>query len=277
LYSKAFAALLSFAAMAADISAVPLFAQDHSVRGPVSVTLERKSVQTLADGTHITRVTHEIFIRDSKGRVRTEREVGPLPGAEVSLRTVSVTDPVEGVGYSWQVGAPGGRKTYSVWRRPAPTNAGSNSPMRTLPDGTNAARQGAMGSASGSSGGSAPVSLSIPAVVNSSVVPGGAVQPAVTRDPLGMRVISGLTCVAQRTTTVYAIGFLGNDRTITTTDETCTSEEAGRVIEETREDPRTGVQTVTLLSGSLLEPDVSLFSPPSDYTEFKQPVRTPQR
>ena len=249
--------------------------------GPISVTLERKSVQTLADGTHITRVTHEIFTRDSNGRTRTENEFAGMAATGVQSRNIMVNDPVAGVNYSWQTGLPGGRKTYTKWQRPAPSapKTGSDQLLHTLPDPANAAQtksaitgQGSMTAQVGT-----PFPPSVAAAPPDARVVDRSLRPETTRDPLGQRIIGGLTCMAQRTTTVYPVDSFGNDRPITTVDETCMSQEAGRVIEETREDPRTGVQTVTLVSASTAEPDAALFQPPPDYTEMPQGRPAQQR
>ena len=253
-------------------------------QGPISITLERKSVQTLADGTHITRITHEIFIRDSNGRTRTENEFAGMAATGVQSRNVMVNDPVAGVNYSWQTGLPGGRKMSPKWQRPAPSapKTGSDQLLRTLPDPANAAQpksstDGQQGTTTAQFGMPYPPSVAAPPPSPDARVAARSLRPEMTRDPLGQRIVGGLTCRAQRTTTVYPVDFFGNDRPITTMDETCMSQEAGRVIEETREDPRTGVQTVTLVSASMAEPDPSLFQPPPDYTEMPQGRLAQQR
>lgn len=231
----------------AAVSAAPSFAQNGGpVKGtvppgvpnrPVYLTLERRSEQTLWDGTHLTRVTHELFLRDSKGRTRAEIEMGPILGTEVLQRTVIVDDPIAGVVYNWQTGNPNTRKVYIVSQKQP-----MRSVLETLPGG------------------------------NQGMLQASALRPAVTRESLGPRMVGGFACVAQRITTVYPVDYFGNDRPITTVDEMCNSRDAGRVIQEKREDPRTGVVTLTLVSGSIAEPDASLLQPPADYTEQKMMI-----
>jgi hypothetical protein len=254
-------------------------------KGPISITLERRSFQTLWDGTHITRVTHEVFTRDSKGRTRTETEFGPIPGTEVQNRNVLVNDPIAELTYIWQEGLPNARKVYTVRqthsvRGALAPQAGSNSLMRTLP---NAGQANGATAPLGSELAESTLLMAPPPPppapsppVNLGLSQASALRPETTRDPLGERVVGGLTCSAQRTTTVYPVDYFGNDRPITTTDETCMSREAGRVIQQTRDDPRTGLQTVTLVSGNTAEPDASLFLPPADYTEQK-PMTLPPK
>jgi hypothetical protein len=256
-------------------------------KGPISITLERKSLQTLWDGTHITRATHEVFVRDSKGRTRTETDFGPVPGTEVQNHSVTVSDPIAELSYVWQEGLPNARKVYTVRQTHAirgvlGPQAGANPLMRTLPDTSNSGQGRSATGSLGSSIGSAETPVSIvpppppppqpPSAGNLGVSQAAGVRPEVTRDPLGQRIVGGLTCMAQRTTTVFPVDYFGNDRPITVMVESCMSQEAGRVIQETREDPRTGVQTITLLSASVTEPEASLFLPPADYTELKLPA-----
>ena len=67
---------------------------------PYSAVQESSSVQTLADGTHITRkpMTEKIY-RDSEGRTRTERAFCLGPGGTPDAMVIEIRDPVSGYSY----------------------------------------------------------------------------------------------------------------------------------------------------------------------------------
>jgi hypothetical protein len=77
---------------------------------PLDITTERKTMQTLADGTHITRTTHETFYRDSQGRTleKSDSYVG-----ERAMSTYMVQDPAANQRIFWNTGA-GFPKQYTV-------------------------------------------------------------------------------------------------------------------------------------------------------------------
>lgn len=212
---------------------------------PVTMVFEHKQVQTLADGTHITQVTHETFYRDTLGRTRMEHESGLFGlNSGTPMRGINVTDPVAQTFTNWQTGGPG-NMPHEYFR------SEMNRPMPRIQNTTadSATHQ---------------------------VVP---VQPAQheqrpmpkhTTEQLGTQDVQGIPCEATRTTTVYPLNFMGNDRPITALNESCRSREFGRNLSESVEDPRTGTRTTTLQSISRGEPDPSLFQPPPDYTERQQ-------
>jgi hypothetical protein len=70
---------------------------------PVAMEFERKTIQTLTDGTHIANSQKERFIRDSMGRMRTEFDFPAMSG-RAARTTISVSDPVAGENYSWSTG-----------------------------------------------------------------------------------------------------------------------------------------------------------------------------
>ena len=67
---------------------------------PFSAVEETQTVQTLADGTHITQGSQKVtYYRDSLGRMRTERTVMPPPGflsSEAPPAFIEIVDPVAG-------------------------------------------------------------------------------------------------------------------------------------------------------------------------------------
>lgn len=92
------------------------------------------------------------------------------------------------------------------------------------------------------------------------------VRPQMTTEKLASQTIEGVLVEGTRQTTTWPVGAQGNDRAITATRETWTSEELKVVILSHMNDPRSGEQTLKLININRSEPDPSLFQPPSDYT-----------
>jgi len=93
-----------------------------------------------------------------------------------------------------------------------------------------------------------------------------AARPQMTTEKLASQTIEGVLVEGTRQTTTWPVGAQGNDRAITTTRETWTSEELKVVILSHMNDPRNGEQTLKLININRSEPDPSLFQPPPDYT-----------
>jgi hypothetical protein len=225
---------------------------------PVAITFEHKTLQTLGDGTHITRTTHEWFFRDSQGRTRTENELNNSPNTQAAImRNVVVRDPASGKTIAWTIG-PGVAKMYTVIqlrRAGEPVPAGTNPVPATANPGLRMA----------------PPPVQVPPPPPPQQV---AVRAINSRDVLGMQDVLGAPCAASRYTTVYPVDMLGNDRPITVVHEMCMSQEFGRVLSDRQDDPRTGLRTLTVTSLTRTEPDPSLFQPPPDFTERPQVNRT---
>src|SRR5579872_5044300 len=69
---------------------------------PYAGELVTETVQTLADGTHITHTNlgpGQKTWRDSQGRVRTERRIGPQDDPNAASRISEISDPVTGYVY----------------------------------------------------------------------------------------------------------------------------------------------------------------------------------
>jgi hypothetical protein len=223
---------------------------------PYSGEDKRDTVQTLADGTHITRSTsHGIKIwRDSQGRVRIEQGLGGHRGP-YSHALVEIEDPVAGYVYildemnkvAHRVKAnvvPERNLDPMAARRPAQTRAnGTTSTVAPAP---------AAGSPAPGATGRAEANPS-PRPQNSGP------------DDLGTSVIDGLPVRGSRTTTVVPIGLVGNDRPMTTTRDTWYSPDLNLVISTVITDPQSGVQTSGIGNLSLSDPDPSLFTVPVDY------------
>ena len=215
---------------------------------PVSIVFERKSVHTLEDGTVVTTSSREWFYRDSKGRVRIEDEIGFSAGTGTPLvHTVKVSDPTTLQVIFWSTGGHADR-TYTLARSHMPP------PMQPLP-----------------AEGSNTVVPRTPAGFR----PDDPSLPHTERHAMGVDTVAGAQCDSLRYVTTYAAGSFGNDRPVTVESENCISQEFGMPIREMHSDPRTGRQTLTVISLTRQEPAASLFAPPPDYTE--QGSGVPQR
>lgn len=223
---------------------------DARTRVPVSMVFERKQVQTLADGTHITSVTHESFYRDSQGRTRSDQEL-PFPvRSGTPMVAVTVQDPVAGFMLHWQTGG-----EAAAQRRRQFTSVDT--------DATRA--QALQERAEDAAAAALPRLQRDPAPAQA-----GHPQPKHTTQSLGMQEVQGIPCEATRSATVYPVDSIGNDRAITVWTERCVSREFGRALREVSEDPRSGTRTLTLQSVTRGEPDPMVFHPPADYGERSQ-------
>ena len=226
---------------------------------PVTIAFERKTLQTLADGTHISRTTHEWFYRDSQGRTRMEYELNSPSGMPQALRTnIIVNDTVAGQTISWNT-AQNAPKLYTV------TQFGRNLDPSAANPGLRPAPVTPM-----------PVTPMMTAALPSSPPQQPVMRPTTNRENLGTQDVHGAPCEATRTTTVYPVDMLGNDRPITVVREFCMSRQLGRNLSEHQDDPRTGLMTLTVTSLSRTDPDPALFQPPPDYTERPQPPSVPR-
>lgn len=86
-----------------------------------------------------------------------------------------------------------------------------------------------------------------------------------TQESLGTQTIEGVLAEGMRTTIVYPVGSVGNDRPITTESETWTSKELNVTVLSKTSDPRNGESTTRLTNISRAEPDAALFQVPADY------------
>jgi len=231
----------------------PTMQGEAVTRAPYSAVEITEHVQTLADGTHITQPAQKVtFYRDSQGRTRVERSSPSPLGASVEADAgpsfVEISDPVSGVRYTLDVKNHTARKIVARFADPPPQR------LNVVP-----------GSASGKA---------VPA--NRAILSSDQQQlrPQFSTESLGTQIIEGVMAEGSRTTVVYPVGFMGNDRPITTTSETWTSAELKRTVLSKNSDPRSGDSTTRLTNISRAEPDPSLFQVPSDYeTVDAQPPR----
>jgi hypothetical protein len=236
---------------------------------PVSATEERKSVQTLGDGTEISTSDSNLFYRDSQGRVRVEQI---WEGRTV----IAILDPVA-------------RYFVEALDPVAKTAA-----RMAIPAGVN------VGGLSISGGivyrGFAPQVLEITATTPSGGVSGrwttyvataggiatststastgrggrGGANNTVNED-LGVQSQNGVLAVGTRSTLTIPQGQIGNSRDIQVVNERWFSEDLQMLVKSVNADPRFGENTYQLTNVSRSEPDPALFQIPPGYTITDSP------
>jgi hypothetical protein len=207
---------------------------------PYSAEFVTKSVQTLADGTHITQQQKRIQARDSEGRTRTEIYMLDLPGGNADQPTmISIQDPT--TGQFIHLNARQKTATVQTFGLHTPMQAGS---VRQVPP---------------------PPSVPPPSVQTVHPRP----QPSIEK--LGGQTIEGVYAEGTRITRVVPAGTMGNDRDITMVTETWRSPDLNIDVRTMTTDPRSGERTTQIKSLSRAEPDPALFQVPPDYK-----VQTPQ-
>jgi hypothetical protein len=196
---------------------------------------EQKREQTLSDGTHIVQIYQQKRYGDSQGRTRTEFTTHSESG-EANRTTVSVFDPNQKISLSWTIGD----HIESTYFVNTMGRDATSAPQQSYPTPTQSG----------------------PKILR-------------TNEQLGMQEVQGFSCTATRSTTVYPIGTVGNDRPITSVYERCTSSEFGFALSDKTIDPRSGTFSLTAISISREEPNPSLFQPPAGFIERKTINVTP--
>lgn len=226
---------------------------------PFSATISNESVQTLADGTHITQSSAGSTARDSQGRTRQD---APLPNigslsATDAPHIVIIHDPLAGTSYTLNL------TDKTAWKNPMPP----------MPPG---------GTASGVAISSTTVGANAVYVRTGDGPPPPDMAPPpgaplfiqkrlaedagdVTTEDLGTQTMEGVQVTGTRTTQTIAAGKIGNDRPIVITTEVWTSPDLKTTVLSKRSDPRMGDQTFKLTNIQRSEPDPSLFTVPSDF------------
>jgi hypothetical protein len=225
------------------------------VNAPYSGDQVVEQVQTLADGTHITRKgAVQKMYRDSLGRTRTERPT--FPGLALAGRmpesptVVEITDPVAKVQYTLDtVNKVAHRQQLGT----PPTNPPAQAAVR-------AGTAGVIGSGGGGGGAVANI------VGATAQMPNGMVRPTMAQEKLGTQTIEGVLAEGTRMTSTYAVDTEGNDRPIVVVNETWMSPALKLVILNRSSDPRSGEHTQRLTNINQGEPAAELFAPPSDYS-----------
>jgi len=197
---------------------------------PYSAIQSGQSVQTLADGTHVTHNGREETAtwRDSYGRVRTETRVTPERASPCDAIPVEIEDPIAGYVY---VLDPVDQVAYRLPLR-TPSNPGIERAQKP------------------------PAQPAQPS-------PG---DPTLTTEPLGEKTMFGITVTGTRTTATYPAGSrIGNDRPVAVISESWVSSQLKLAVYSQSTNYGETVSTTTLKDLSVTEPDPSLLQVPPGY------------
>jgi hypothetical protein len=204
------------------------------------------NVQTLANGTTITRETTEKNARDSQGRTLTVTTQPQFSNGRIS-------DRVENTQIMWSsvnkkasvIHLPTEDQRHGCWSTDS-HRFSINYPQADAPIRSGPVVAGTAGSIAGVELNASPKSER-------------------TREDLGTTNIQGLEAKGERWTTVIPAGRVGNDSPITTTQETWRAPGFPFPLRSISDDPRTGQRTRETTSLTIGEPDPNLFQPPEGY------------
>jgi hypothetical protein len=214
-------------------------------RLPYTAEFRTTRVQTLADGSTITRETTDILARDSQGRTLNLSTTTPAGDGQRQFTSVNIHDPVAKTQTYWSV--PGQRVVVS--------NTGAQG---TVPPACSASAQPLMAWVA------------------------DAQREKPKTEELGKQTFQGIEAFGHRTTFTYPPGTIGNSDLLVNSSEVWFSTTPGLEginVRQVSEDPRTGRDTRELVRFTQGEPDASLFQPPQDYSvetrEIHNEVRCP--
>jgi hypothetical protein len=246
---------------------------------PYSGEQVSEDVQTLADGTHITRKSAATKIyRDSFGRTRTERPANgglALPGRiPDSTLWIEITDPVARVKYVLdptnkvahrqqlpvppEIPARGAMSGGGIGSQGVITSPGMGTIARNT--GTFSGTLGGGGGRGGGMGQGGEIGLAGSAGARP------ADMPQMSQEKLGTQSMEGVLADGTRTTRTFPVGSQGNDRPISVVSEMWMSPELKVMILSKTSDPRSGDHIQKLTNIITGEPSATLFQPPPEYT-----------
>ena len=195
---------------------------------PFSADVIDETTRVLADGNRIHEENHGKLYRDSQGRVRNEMESKPpFPDAPVWSHT-TIYDPVQQLTIFLDTR----NKVAQVHHMKGMTPAQSV----TKP----------------------PVRSASPPIDRLKMA-------ATSSEQLGSMDIEGFTVSGTRRTITIQAGAVGNDKPITTVEETWYSPQLKQPLLQKRDDPRMGQTVHKLVNIQVGEPDPLLFQAPPDY------------
>ena len=231
---------------------------------PYSAVAVTTRVQTLANGTKLTRKSEAKIYRDSAGRLRREQaasKISPL-GRDVSLpATIFISDPVAGVAYTlYPDKKVGVKRKLGRWET---VQAGDQ--------------------ADASAGGQAGRMARLAELRKMRGLESGQNENRQHQD-LGRQTIEGVEVAGKKTTLTIPVDRIGNDQPIEIVNERWVSNELKVLVRSRHNDPRTGENSFDLTEIDRTEPPAALFTVPEGYkiTEAgagRQPggPRLPQR
>jgi hypothetical protein len=219
-----------------------------TVKGaPYSAQAVNEMVQVLADGNRITNTSSSMLYRDSQGRERREET-----SASGAVRSIFISDPVEGVSYTLM---PTSKEAHKSGKQAVGFSYSTGGGGRSGGPVTTETRTFVMNSS-----GSGPETFFFTnQEVNSSKA-----KPVV--EQLGTQTMENVSAEGTRTTVTIPAGQIGNELPIVTVTERWYSPELQVTVMNKRSDPRTGTTTYKLTNINRSEPSPTLFQVPDDYT-----------
>lgn len=242
-----------------EASAVMFEVAQGATDMPFSAEMITTQVQTLADGTQITRVSKQVQMRDSQGRTRTEiyfsedALAGDASGGQPMFLTIF--DPV--ANQFIHLDPRQKLATVSHFGPPpepqASPSAAANPKARTAAGGV------------GTGGAITAVASSAPPAAAQTHAARTKTEQSDTVENLGGQTIAGVYAEGRRETHVIPAGTEGNNRDITVVTETWVSPELNLDVLRRITDPRSGESTTEIKNLSRDEPAPELFAIPADY------------
>jgi hypothetical protein len=247
---------------------------------PVSATEERKSVQTLGDGTEIATSESNLYFRDTEGRTRVEQTV---QGKTV----IAIMDPVA----RFIVTLDPANKTARKNAIPPDTNTGGLSiagggvswSFGTSGGTGNRVSTGSIGVAGGSGTGggvgvggrgsaSAGVMIARSGSFSTATMAPNSPNTKFTNEDLPVQSQNGVLATGTRSTMIIPQGQIGNNRDIHIVNERWYSDELQMLVKSVNSDPRFGDNIYQLNNISRVAPDPALFQIPPEYTVTEPPA-----
>ena len=239
---------------------------------PFSGTEERRTTQTLGDGTVLDTSESNALYRDTEGRTRTERAVQ-------GKTFITIVDPVAHTSVRLDP------STKTAWKTSRGAGFGLVTPVPTTAAADKLAFEAglAAGMTTGGRGAAAawtPVPTTPPdARVKAALdeyqktyAETQARQNAASRtnaEDLGVLYQNGVPAQGTRTTVTIPVGQIGNNREIKVVNERWYSQDLQMTVKSINSDPRFGTTTYELKNISRSSPDATLFQIPGDYTTIE--------
>jgi hypothetical protein len=213
---------------------------------PYTAELKTTRVQALTDGTTITTETTTIRAKDSQGRW-VESTTNTLPYTGQKRTSWHVRDTAAGTQIDWNSES----KEAKLVKMPPPGSIGcwhSELSRSTIQYGSS----------------DSPV-RSPEAAAEAQDPPSAELRPKTTSEDLGKMTIQGVAAHGRRLTTTTPVGAFGNDRPLVRTEERWNAISLGITVKSVIDDPRSGKETMDVVSLKLGDPDPGLFLPPEGY------------
>lgn len=246
----------------------PVGLQGPAVTGrPMSATENRRTLQTLGDGTRIERREVSRYYRDTDGRTRVESENG---------EHVTISDMSKGSTTELNTSARTSRQTGFVRAFSFSGNTDKLEIPAEISAGVIGAVRGEVNRALGGLSAITPevgTAFSIVRPLEATAGPRLSGEPK--KEDLGIRNVNGVLAEGTRTTITIPVGEIGNDRPINIVNERWFSQEIGLLVKSVNSDPRFGETTFELTNIQRAAQDASLFQVPAGYSTDKLLHRIP--